>query len=149
MGMAEWHRASAGIPEELARQVRDRTRVVLFTALFAFEQPLELREHGFSCADDVLWFAARTRSKPGLSDAVEHDCWTLVSTPKFAVNEIERVPMQDPVTGAFRPQDMSYLRDGPCAQLLAAFERLLSGSGHHGALPLPKVVYVGGQRWGS
>lgn len=147
--MAGWHRASAGIPEEVAARVRGRTRVVLFTALFAFEQPVDIDVQAMSAADDVLWFAARTRSKPGLGEASTHDCWTLVSTPKYAAAEVERVPMQDPKTGAFRPQEMSYLREGPCAELLAAFEKLLACNGHESALPLPKAVYVGGQRWGS
>lgn len=147
--MAGWHRASAGIPEELASQVRDRTRVCLFTALVAFEKPVDLQKAGFAAADDTLWFAARTGSKPGLQGAAQYDCWTLVSTPKYAAAEIERVPMQDPVTGAFRPQEMSYLREKPCAELLAAFQRLLGSNGYSSSLPLPKTVYVGGQRWGS
>lgn len=145
--MPGWHRASAGIPEEIASRVRNRTRVCLFTALFAFSEPLDLEEDAFSALDDTLWFASRTRSKPGLANAAKYDCWTLVSTPKYAAAEIERVPMQDPKTGAFRPQDMSYLRDGPCAELLAAFERLLTQNGRKTSLP--KTVYVGGQRWGS
>jgi len=147
--MAGWHRASAGIPEGVAAKVRGRTRVVLFTALFAFEQPLNLEFEAFSAADEVLWFASRTRSKPGLEDAASYDCWTLVSTPKYAAAEVERVPMQDPETGAFRPQDMSYLREGPCSELLEAFRRLLHQNGHASALPLPQIKYVGGQRWGS
>lgn len=147
--MAGWHRASAGIPEEIASKIRGRTRICLFTALFAFEQPLPLDEAAFSAADDTLWFAARTRSKPGLENAGKYDCWTLVSTAKYAAAEIQRVPMQDPKTGAFIPQDMSYLREGPCLELLHAFERLLSANGHAAVLPLPKVVYSGGQRWGS
>eukprot|EP00928_Gymnodinium_smaydae_P058067 TRINITY_DN41284_c0_g1_i1.p1 TRINITY_DN41284_c0_g1~~TRINITY_DN41284_c0_g1_i1.p1 ORF type:complete len:465 (+),score=76.20 TRINITY_DN41284_c0_g1_i1:44-1438(+) len=147
--MAGWHRASAGIPEEVASQVRNRTRVAIFTALVAFETPLQLEKCAFSAADDTLWFAARTASKPGLKDVAQFDCWTFVSTPKYAAAEIERVPMQDPVTGAFRPQDMSYLREGPSATLLAAFEKLLATNGYGSALPLPKIAYVGGQRWGS
>jgi len=96
-----------------------------------------------------MGFASRTRSKPGLEDAASYDCWTLVSTPKYAAAEVERVPMQDPKTGAFRPQEMSYLREGPCNELLEAFRRLLDQNGHASALPLPQVKYVGGQRWGS
>lgn len=144
-----WHRASAGIPEAVAARVRSRARVVLFTALFAFENPVNLDLQAVSASDDVLWFAARTSSKPGLQDAATHDCWTLVSTPKYAAAEVARVTMQDPVTGAFRPQEMSYLREGPCAELLAAFARLLAQNGHDSALPLPAAKYVGGQRWGS
>jgi len=147
--MASWHRASAGVPEAIASRVRDRTRVVLFTALFAFEKPLRLQHDGFAAADDSLWFAARARSKPGLADVGGLDCWTLVSTPKYAAAEITRVPMQDPETGAFRPQEMDYIREGPSADLLAAFERLLMDGGFSDCLPLPKAIYVGGQRWGS
>lgn len=147
--MAGWHRASAGIPEEMAVRVRSRVRVALFTALFAFERPLQLSHDAFAAEDDVLWFAAKTSSKPGLHGSSSFECWTVVSTPKYAAVEIDRVPMQDPKTGEFRPQEMSYLKDGPCADMLAAFERLLEVNGHTGCLPLPAVVYSGGQRWGS
>eukprot|EP00747_Dinoflagellata_sp_TGD_P169310 gnl/TRDRNA2_/TRDRNA2_198011_c0_seq1.p1 gnl/TRDRNA2_/TRDRNA2_198011_c0~~gnl/TRDRNA2_/TRDRNA2_198011_c0_seq1.p1 ORF type:complete len:451 (+),score=84.30 gnl/TRDRNA2_/TRDRNA2_198011_c0_seq1:69-1421(+) len=147
--MAGWHRASAGIPEEIASRVRGRTRVVLFTALVAFEEPLKLDKQAFSAVDDTLWFAARTRSKPGLQNSAQYDCWTLVSTPKYAAAEVERVPMQDPKTGAFRPQEMSYIREVPSATLIDAFQRLLAASEHKACTPFPKVVYVGGQRWGS
>eukprot|EP00439_Symbiodinium_sp_Y106_P066841 s507_g10.t5 len=50
---------------------------------------------------------------------------------------------EDPVTGAFRPQEPDYLRDGPSAVLLEEFRNLL------GLERLPPVVYLGGQRWGS
>ena len=33
--------------------------------------------------------------------------------------------MQDPATGAFRPQEMSYLREAPCRVLLEAFRNAL------------------------
>jgi len=56
--------------------------------------------------DSTLWFAARSASKTGLANSTGGgvECWTLVSTAAYAVAEIERVPMQDPVSGAFRPQ---------------------------------------------
>lgn len=147
--MGSWHRASAGVPETIASRVRNRTRVVLFTALLAFEEAVEIPLDAVSVADDTLWFAARTGSKPGLSESTKFDCWTLVSTPKYGAAEVQRVPMQDPKTGAFQPQDPSYLREGPCAVLLTAFERMLVVSGHTSCVPLPKLAYVGGQRWGS
>jgi hypothetical protein len=39
-----------------------------------------------------------------MEGVVEGDCWTLVSTPEYAVGEIDRVPMQDRKTGEFIPQ---------------------------------------------
>jgi len=123
--------------------------VVLFTALIAFEERIAIEKDAFAASDGTLWFAARTQSKPGLNNSAKFDCWTLVSTPKYAAAEIDRVPMQDPKTGAFIPQDMAYLRDGPSSTLLAAFERLLSSSGFGKCTPLPKANYLGGQRWGS
>ncbi|CAE7938623.1 unnamed protein product [Symbiodinium sp. KB8] len=92
--MASWHRASAGLPESLASKVRNRTRVALFTALVAFEVPLEVEKDAFAAASPTLWFAARTSSKPGLAESQAFDCWSLVSSPKYAAAEIERVPMQ-------------------------------------------------------
>ena len=63
-------------------------------------------------------FAARTASKPGLGQSTTTtaradsraattttvECWTVVSSPSFAVSEIRAEPMQDAVTGAFKPQ---------------------------------------------
>ncbi|CAE7502553.1 kidins220, partial [Symbiodinium sp. CCMP2456] len=46
--MASWHRASAGLPESLAGKVRSRTRVALFTALVAFEAPLQVESDAFA-----------------------------------------------------------------------------------------------------
>jgi len=56
--------------------------------------------------DSTLWFATRSASKMGLANAIVSgvECWTLVSTAAYAVAEIERVPMQDPVSGALSPQ---------------------------------------------
>ena len=86
-----------------------------------------------------VWFASRTRSKPGYDDgdssatggaaphrSSEVDCWNLVSSPGFAVAEISAVEMQDPVTGAFRPQNEGYLKHGPCQALLRTFFAKLS-----------------------
>ena len=41
------------------------------------------------------------------------DCWTLVSTPGFAFNEIKTTTMQDEATGAFKPQEDGYLNTVP------------------------------------
>ena len=146
----EWHRASAGVPERIARAVRRRVRVALFTAVVAFRAPLDV---GFDAAtvagDGALWFAARNGSKEGLRGFhAPADVWTLVSTAAYAVAEIERVPMRDPATGAFRPQGQDYLRKGPCEVLLRSFADAARRSGGL-AGPLPEVLHVSGQRWGS
>lgn len=139
--MGQWHRASAGVPEALARRVRGRVRVALFAALVAFDAPVPTNLDAAAVSGDgALWFAARTASKPGFNGGCE--CWTLVSTPAYAAAEVERVPMQDPETGAFIPQTPEYLRDGPCALLLAAFAQSVGA-------PMPKVLHLSGQRWGS
>ncbi|OLQ15029.1 Kinase D-interacting substrate of 220 kDa [Symbiodinium microadriaticum] len=52
--MASWHRASAGLPESLASKVRNRTRVALFTALVAFEVPLEVEKDAFAADKETL-----------------------------------------------------------------------------------------------
>jgi hypothetical protein len=96
---AGWHRASAGVPESVAKVLRARVRVPLFSCMVAFSSPLSQLGGGggggggggqavpdaiVAGGDDTLWFAARTRSKPGyseLADATSPDCWTLISTP--------------------------------------------------------------------
>ena len=145
---ANWHRASAGVPESLAARVRERVRVPLFAAMVAFAEPLGLALDGINFGDGVpVWWASRTQSKPGLESGAA-ECWTLVSTPAFAVDEITAVPMQDAATGAFRPQEDSYLNSGPAPALLRAFTDAVAHL-RPAEAPLPRVVYLQGQRWGS
>jgi predicted NAD/FAD-dependent oxidoreductase len=147
-----WHRASAGIATvapDMAAAIRSRARVPLFTAMAAFESHVSTDLDAFVvCADldSPLWYASRSASKPGLRfDTGTPDCWTLVSRPAFAASEIQGTEMQDPHTGAFRPQEDAYLngRDGPAERLVSAFEAALGGQ------PLGKPTYLQGQRWGS
>ena len=93
------------------------------------------------------------------------ECWTLISTPQFAIDEITHEPMQDGKTGAFKPQDDGYLNSGPAPALLKAFEsaivklRQQQGQTKKGKNattstwvkppPPPQVLYLQGQRWGS
>ena len=151
-----WHRASAGVPDSFGARVRERVRIPLFTAMVAFKDTLGLALDGITFGGSAVWFAARTQSKPGLaSGGAGCECWTLVSTPGFAVDELRTLPMQDPVTGAFRPQEDGYLNAGPAPALLEAFlaavaQMRSSSAGATGeALPVPPVVYLQGQRWGS
>jgi predicted NAD/FAD-dependent oxidoreductase len=187
-----WHRASAGIAEavpRLAAAVRSRARIPLFAVMVAFKrasssQGASARAENtiFSATGDTttigavfgatspLWFAARSNSKPALSSALSSttECWTLVSTPAFAVAEISETQMQDPETGAFIPQENGYLNgsNGPAAALWKAFctsgegraamglggggdgkgEKAEEGGAEGGEL---EVVYLQGQRWGS
>merc|ERR1719261_736199 len=100
--------------------------------MVAFDRRVEGAD-GRAFAGPELWFAARTRSKPGYAAECESggppppDCWTLVSTPGFAVAEITETPMQS-ATGEFRPQENSYLNSGPGPKLLAAFRRATPGA---------------------
>ena len=145
-----WHRASAGVPEAFAAQVRDRVRVPMFSTMVAFASPLGLPLDGITFGGEGgVWFAARTQSKPGLgAGGAGAECWTLVSTPRFATDEITAEPMQDAKTGAFKPQEDSYLNSGPAPALLAAFLRDTAPMRADGAA-VPEVVYLQGQRWGS
>ena len=79
-----------------------------------------------------------------------HHTWTLVSTPSYAVAEIQRVPMQDAATGVFIPQSEEYLQSdsGPARTLLRAFAAALAPL-MGGAEQLPEVTYITAQRWGS
>jgi hypothetical protein len=122
-----------------------------------------------SSGNNSLWYAARTRSKPGYDSepqattdlhadgADRPDCWTLVSTPTFAASEIGSTTMRDPVTGAFKPQENAYLNTGPAPALLKAFsDAILAKYGdakHPGCLAgnrlFPTPTFLQGQRWGS
>ena len=148
-----WHRASAGVPDAFAARVRDRVRVPMFSAMVAFESTLDLPLDGISFPSaGGLWFAARTQSKPGLDGSGGGaECWTLISTPKFATDEIKDEPMQDATTGAFKPQDDGYLNNGPAPALLRAFLTQTAPLRPAAAAgtPTPAVVYLQGQRWGS
>ena len=144
-----WHRASAGVPEEFSRTVRDKAgaRVPLFSAMAAFKVPLNLPVSSitFNATDagnrGMVWFAAKTNSKPGFSN-LPLECWTIISTPEYALKKIEETPMQDPVTGEFIPQSPDYLLQVPGPELLSEFLRLC---GREKA----EVSYLNAQRWGS
>jgi len=160
-----WHRASAGVPEAIASRVRNRVRVPLFSCMVALPTALTVPLDGITFGDGSddgaadgagdcpVWFAARTSSKPGLEAAgAQHgaDCWTLVSTPTFAAAEISRVTMQDETTGAFKPQEDSYLNAEPGPALYRAFLQAVSPLLPPGAPPPPpSPLYLQGQRWGS
>ena len=159
-----WHRASAGVPEDFASRVRERVgaRVPLFTAMVAFESRLDAPFDAVSFADnDTIWFAARSSSKPGLGvdgDDDACDCWSIVSTPEYALAKIEETPMQDAKTGAFIPQSPSYLTSIPGPDLEKAFRDALTdpsgfmAQGGAAALDkdeMPRTLYLDAQRWGS
>ncbi|CAK0801474.1 unnamed protein product [Prorocentrum cordatum] len=94
--------------------------------MVAFAEPLGVPLDGiaFGAAEAALWWATRTQSKPGLETCGGgSECWTLISTPGFAVDEIESEPMQDAATGAFKPQDNEYLNSGPAPALVREFTK--------------------------
>ena len=79
-----------------------------------------------------LWFAARCSSKPGMHGPESMDCWTLVSTPAFAVSEISVETMQgnnnislldgkEDKKIVFKPQENEYLNNGPARSLSNTF----------------------------
>jgi hypothetical protein len=78
-----------------------------------------------------LWFAARCSSKPGMHGPGSMDCWTLVSTPSFAVTEISSETMQgsnislldgkEEKKVVFKPQENEYLNNGPAKSLVNTF----------------------------
>lgn len=142
-----WHRASAGVPEAFANRVRQcvGARVPLFSAMVAFETGLPVDFDAMSFhTSDTLWFAAKTQSKPGAARC-EKECWTLVSTPEYAMNQITETPMQDPKTGEFVPQSSDYLTTIPAPDLLKAFQKVLESK----VPQFPEVAYLNAQRWGS
>ena len=163
----QWHRASAGVPESFASKVRERvgSRVPLFTAMIAFETESGIPFDAATFDHDVIWFASKSNAKPGMEGESENnksgmkmkECWTLVSTPEYAMDKIEETPMQDSITGDFIPQSKDYLTTVPGPDLIKAFcNDLTSKDGILGdnalslsLVDIPKVVHVDAQRWGS
>jgi len=173
-----WHRASAGVPAAFAERVRTRAgaRVPLFAVMIAFEGkmpvpfdalPFGEGEDGGGGGGNGLWFAGRTSSKPGMVDddnnnnnndkgttaASVVDCWTLISTPEYALQEITETPMQAK-DGTFLPQTHDVL--SVCAADLERIFRqtivsdtALTGGQTIGLNDLPKTRYRDAQRWGS
>lgn len=151
-----WHRASAGISAvkpEFAAFIRSRARIPLFTAMVAFDRKIfdgydsivfdqsevnlgagVVADSG-DCikkksSDNSVWYAARCSSKPGMESPESFDCWTLVSSPSFAVCEISSTTMQDDVGVAdnvgvkktvFKPQENTYLNEGPALTMVNTF----------------------------
>jgi hypothetical protein len=78
-----------------------------------------------------LWFAVRCSSKPGMHGPGSMDCWTLVSTPSFAVTEISSETMQGDNISlldgkeekkiVFKPQENEYLNNGPAKSMVNTF----------------------------
>jgi hypothetical protein len=115
-----WHRASSGISDikpEFSTFIKSRARVPLFTTMVVFEKSLDIDldalvfnlkntdpENTDSKNTEIkniggLWFAAKNSSKSGFI-ANNFECWTLVSTPDFAVKEISMTTMQDKAVNA-------------------------------------------------
>ena len=149
----KWHRASAGVPECFAYRVRERTgaRTPLFSAMIAFESKSDIPFDAATFDNDILWFASKTNSKPGMRDLKE--CWTLVSTPSYAIKKIEETPMQDQETGEFIPQTKEYLTTVPGPDLIAAFYKDLTSKngilGNDSLSFVPRIIHIDAQRWGS
>lgn len=154
----KWHRASAGlsaIAPAMAATVQARPRIPLFTTMIAFDS-LPLPFDSIVWSEGPLWYACRNNAKPRLNS--DRECWTLVSTPAFACNEITEVPMvltSSPVDGqphkTFLPQDNAYLNSGPAQVLSEAFLNTLMSEEACGVKisARPKLLYLQGQRWGS
>lgn len=145
-----WHRASAGVPEDFSRMVREKAgaRVPLFSCMVAFEEPLNLTISSMTfeeSSSSLVWFAARNNSKIGFADTRES--WTIISTPEYALRKISETPMQDPDTGAFIPQSADYLLTVPAPELCNEFLKLVGGSSDSNGER--KIAYINAQRWGS
>ena len=153
-----WHRASAGVPTSFANAARLRAgaRVPLFTAMVTFSSSLDLDVSSISYNRDddegesfngggTVWFAACNNTKMALpTSSSEHECWTIVSTPEYAIEKITETPMQDTVTGAFIPQSMGYLLTVPAPDLIKAFLKSVGKQDRFN-----QVVHMDAQRWGS
>lgn len=149
-----WHRASAGLPREFIQQLStlaSRPRVPFFSCMVALKQPIRphLKLDAF-LGTSPLWCAICSNSKPGFTqqdDDGTAECWTLVSTPDFAVVQIQETSMRDPTTGAFRPQENDYLNVIPGPMLLKAFQEEVQS--HLPNDVTVEAIYLQAQRWGS
>mmetsp|Transcript_20598 Transcript_20598/g.57153 ORF Transcript_20598/g.57153 Transcript_20598/m.57153 type:complete len:588 (+) Transcript_20598:211-1974(+) len=154
-----WHRASAGgIPESFRSRLPTKFRVPLFSCMIALRSPVRhllpydafvASSSSSSSSISPLWFAACSQSKPGVPTPGPAECWTLVSTPSFAVDEIRDTTMRDPVTGAFRPQENDYLNVGPGPKLAEAFFDLVRPYRGASTGSDESVLYLQAQRWGT
>lgn len=149
-----WHRASAGIPSSFVEKLPPKLRLPLFSCMIALKRSIKDKIPYDAFAVDFdssspLWFAAVSDSKPGFpsgGDSVA-ECWTLISTPSFAVDEIKETTMRDPVTGSFRPQENDYLNSIPGPTLRDAFFDLVRP--YLDGEDTPETIYLQAQRWGS
>lgn len=151
----KWHRASAGVPESFGKRVRERVgaRVPLMTAMIAFESESRIPFDAATFDNHTIWFAARSNAKPGMDQDGMKECWTIVSTPEYAMQKIKEVPMQDAKSGDFIPQSPDYLSQVPGKDLPNAFAKEIISKdgilGEEALLSLPEIIYTDAQRWGS
>jgi predicted NAD/FAD-dependent oxidoreductase len=142
--------AVTGIPEEFVAQVRQRvgSRVPLFAATITLASQLPVSLDAASFVHDDLWFAARMNSKPGFA-AIRRECWTLVSTPTYAMQQIQLKAKDDPNAEAILQADSEYLKYGPATDLDRAFRQvLLSGCfGPCSEEDLPITLYRNAKLW--
>jgi predicted NAD/FAD-dependent oxidoreductase len=147
-----WHRASAAVPDAFARQARGNagSRVPLFSAMVAFSRSLDLNCSSITFSrgggENVVWFCASNNSKKrfSLDASATEECWTIISTPEYAIQKITETPMQDAATGAFIPQAPDYLLSVPAPELVLAFLRRVSREDRYG-----DIIHLDAQRWGS
>ena len=150
----KWYRASAGVPESFCSRVKTRvgSRVPLFTAMIAFDTESAIPFDAAIFDNDVLWFASKTNSKLDNNIEPMKECWTLVSTPEYAMAKIEETPMQDPITGEFIPQTNDYLLTVPGPDLKEAFCNEVTSNrgilGNEKLECLPEIIHLDAQRWG-
>jgi hypothetical protein len=158
---------------------RVNARVPLFTTMIAYNTPQSSIPFDATSFIDhpIIWFAAKSNSKPGMmllqeqqnvhndnevtateattpttTEAMDnnYECWTIVSTPDYAMNQIESTPMQNEKTGEFIPQSKDYLTSIPGPEMVTAFESILLTNYPNNIGPsLPKIVHLDAQRWGS
>ena len=67
----KWHRVSAGVPEQFAKQVWERlgARVSLFTAMTAFDGETNIPFDAASFDDRAVWFAEKCMEDE------QKECW--------------------------------------------------------------------------
>lgn len=146
---------SQGVPIEFTTRVRDRAhaRVPLYTAMIALDtERSDIPFDAVSLDHPVLWFASKMNSK--LNHDLAQECWTLVSTPEYAVSQMQQNPAWTS-DGTFIRPDTRAVTAGPGQALEEAFRETLSSGAFRNPnsnsieIQLPRTSFCRAQRWGS
>ena len=127
--------------DEFRKSVRSIQSVKSLTAMVVFDKPLDLHVDAIQFdpenndAFGSLGWAARDTSKPGRDRKDGKECWVLQSNPDAAKKILKGM------------KSIEKIREKAKDVLVHDFIHTLSSYNHN--IPVPKVVYAVGHRWGA